>query len=66
MKSEVMSKGWIWMSYMDSVTPFWWSVEMRVRVCWAVHTYDWPAGVTRAERRCVEAVCFPAAGTKNT
>ena len=37
MKSEVMSKGWIWMSYMETVTPFWWSLEMRVRVCCAEH-----------------------------
>jgi len=45
-----MSKGWIWMSYMYSLTPFWWSVEMSVRVCCATHTYEWPAGVTRADR----------------
>lgn len=63
MKSEAMSKGWIWMSYMDTVTPFWWSLEMRVRVCCARHTKERPAGVTRAERRCVLAVCFPAGET---
>lgn len=60
MKSEAMSKGWIWMSYMDMVTPFWWSLEMRVRVCWAWHTKECPAGVTRADRRWELAVCFPA------
>lgn len=40
MKSEAMSKGWIWMSYMETVMPFWWSLEMRVRVCCAVHTKE--------------------------
>lgn len=38
MKSEAMSKGWIWMSYIEMVIPFWWSLEIRVRVCCAVHT----------------------------
>lgn len=38
MKSDAMSKGWIWMSYMETVMPFWWSLEIRVRVCCAVHT----------------------------
>lgn len=60
MKSDVMSKGWIWMSYMETVMPFWWSLEIRVRVCCAVHTYERPAGVTRADSRWVLAVCFPA------
>lgn len=56
-----MSKGWIWMSDMETVMTFWWSLEMRVRVCWAVHVYERPAGVTRAEWWRVLAVCFPAA-----
>ena len=62
MKSELMSKGWIWMSLMATVTPFWWSVEMRVRVCWAWQTYERPAGVTSADRWWELAVCFPAVG----
>lgn len=62
-KSEAMSKGWIWTSYMDMVMPFWWSLEMRVKVCCAWHTNERPAGVTRADRRWVVAVCFPAGET---
>ncbi|TNN71494.1 hypothetical protein EYF80_018328 [Liparis tanakae] len=42
MKSEVMSKGWIWVSYMATVTPFWWSVDSSVSVCCARHTHVVP------------------------
>lgn len=48
---------------MDMVMPFWWSLEMRVKVCCAWHTNECPAGVTRADSRWVVAVCFPAAET---
>ena len=45
------------------VTPFWWSVERSVRVCWAAHTNERSAGVTKADNLCELAVCFPAEKT---